>query len=34
MVSFLAPEHALRRIGSSGKAAMFVEVKLVDLRAR
>src|SRR6202041_907519 len=29
MVSFLAPEQALSRIGSSGKTAMFVEVKLV-----
>jgi fatty-acyl-CoA synthase len=33
MVSFLAPEHALSRIGSSGKAAMFVEVKLVNLNS-
>ena len=33
MVSFLAPEHALSRIGSSGKTAMFVEVKLVNLNS-
>ena len=30
MVSFLAPEYALSKVGSSGKPAMFVEVKIVD----
>jgi fatty-acyl-CoA synthase len=30
MVSFLAPEFALAKVGSSGKPAIFVEVKLVD----
>ena len=30
MVSFLAPEFALSKVGSSGKPALFVEVKLVD----
>ena len=33
MVSFLAPEQALSRIGSSGKTAMFVEVRLVNLNS-
>ncbi len=30
MVSFLAPEHALSKVGSSGQTALFVEVKIVD----
>ena len=30
MVSFLAPEYALSKVGSSGGTAMFVEVKIVD----
>ncbi len=30
MVSFLAPEFALAKVGSSGKPALFVEVKLAD----
>ncbi len=30
MVSFLAPEYALTKVGSSGQAPMFVEVKIVD----
>jgi fatty-acyl-CoA synthase len=30
MVSFLAPEYALRKVGSSGRAPIFVEVKIVD----
>ena len=30
MVSFLAPEYALSKVGSSGKTPMFVEVKIVD----
>jgi fatty-acyl-CoA synthase len=30
MVSFLAPEHALSKVGSSGKPPLFVEVKIVD----
>ena len=30
MVSFLAPEYALQKLGSSGKPALFVEVKIVD----
>jgi fatty-acyl-CoA synthase len=31
MVSFLAPEHALRKVGSSGRTPIFVEVKIVGL---
>jgi fatty-acyl-CoA synthase len=34
MVSFLAPEFALAKVGSSGKPAIFVEVKLVDAEGR
>ena len=34
MVSFLAPEFALARVGSSGKPALFVEVKLVDAKGQ
>ncbi len=34
MVSFLAPEHALAKVGSSGRTPMFVEVKLADLDGR
>ncbi len=30
MVSFLAPEYALSKVGSSGKPPMFVEVRIVD----
>ena len=30
MVSFLAPEYALTKVGSSGRTPMFVEVKVVD----
>ena len=30
MVSFLAPEHALTKVGSSGRTPMFVEVRIVD----
>ncbi len=30
MVSFLAPEYALEKLGSSGKTPLFVEVKIVD----
>jgi fatty-acyl-CoA synthase len=30
MVSFLAPEHALSKVGSSGKPPLFVEVRIVD----
>ncbi len=30
MVSFLAPEFALAKVGSSGKTPLFTEVKLVD----
>jgi fatty-acyl-CoA synthase len=30
MVSFLAPERALTKVGSSGRTPMFVEVKIVD----
>ncbi|HKN27648.1 MAG TPA: long-chain fatty acid--CoA ligase [Roseiarcus sp.] len=30
MVSFLAPEYALSKVGSSGKPVLFVEVKIVD----
>ena len=32
MVSFLAPEFALAKVGSSGKPALFVEVKLADAK--
>jgi len=31
MVSFLSPEHALRKVGSSGRTPIFVEVKIVGL---
>jgi fatty-acyl-CoA synthase len=31
MVSFLSPEHALRKVGSSGRAPIFVEVKIAGL---
>ena len=34
MVSFLAPEYALTKVGSSGRTPMFVEVKLVDSDGR
>jgi fatty-acyl-CoA synthase len=34
MVSFLAPEYALQKLGSSGKSAMFVEVEIVDPNGR
>ena len=30
MVSFLAPEHALSKVGSSGRPPLFCEVKIVD----
>ncbi len=30
MVSFLAPEYALAKVGSSGKPPLFVEVKILD----
>jgi fatty-acyl-CoA synthase len=30
MVSFLAPEHALSKVGSSGRPPLFVDVKIVD----
>jgi len=30
MVSFLAPEHALTKVGSSGRPPIFVDVKIVD----
>jgi fatty-acyl-CoA synthase len=30
MVSFLAPEFSLSKVGSSGQTALFVEVKIVD----
>ncbi len=33
-VSFLAPEYALSKVGSSGRTAMFVEVKIVDSDGR
>ena len=31
MVSFLSPEHALTKVGSSGRTPMFVDVKIVGL---
>ncbi|HXT08934.1 MAG TPA: long-chain fatty acid--CoA ligase [Roseiarcus sp.] len=31
MVSFLSPEHALRKLGSSGRTPIFVEVKIASL---
>ncbi len=34
MVSFLAPERALTKVGSSGRTPMFVEVKIVDSENR
>jgi fatty-acyl-CoA synthase len=34
MVSFLAPEFALSKVGSSGRTPMFVEVKIVDSNGR
>ncbi len=34
MVSFLAPEYALTKVGSSGRTPMFVEAKLVDSDGR
>ncbi len=34
MVSFLAPEYALTKVGSSGRTPMFVEVKTVDSDGR
>ncbi len=34
MVSFLAPEFALNKVGSSGRTPMFVEVKIVDSEGR
>ena len=34
MVSFLAPEHALSKVGSSGKPPLFVEVRIVDPSGR
>jgi fatty-acyl-CoA synthase len=34
MVSFLAPEHALTKVGSSGQTALFVEVKIADSNGR
>jgi len=34
MVSFLAPEYALTKVGSSGRTPMFVEVKIVDSENR
>ena len=34
MVSFLAPEFALLKLGSSGKTPLFVEVKIVDPAGR
>ena len=34
MVSFLAPEHALTRVGSSGRPPLFTEVKIVDSAGR
>jgi fatty-acyl-CoA synthase len=34
MVSFLAPEYALTKVGSSGRTPMFVDVKIVDSDGR
>ena len=34
MVTFLAPEYALSKVGSSGKPPIFVEVKVVDFERR
>jgi fatty-acyl-CoA synthase len=34
MVSFLAPEHALTKVGSSGRTPMFVETKIVGSDGR
>ncbi len=34
MVSFLAPEYALQKLGSSGKSALFGEVRIVDSNGR
>ena len=34
MVSFLSPEFALTKVGSSGRTPLFVEVKLVDAEGR
>jgi fatty-acyl-CoA synthase len=34
MVSFLAPEYALTKVGSSGRTPMFVEVKIIDSDGR
>jgi fatty-acyl-CoA synthase len=34
MVSFLSPEFALTKVGSSGRTPLFVEVKLVDADGR
>jgi fatty-acyl-CoA synthase len=34
MVSFLAPEHALTKVGSSGRPPIFVDVKIVDSNGR
>ena len=34
MVSFLDPEYALTKVGSSGRTPMFVEVKIVDSENR
>ena len=34
MVSFLAPEYALSKVGSSGKPPMFVEARIVDSSGR
>ena len=34
MVSFLAPEYALTKVGSSGRTPMFVEVRIVDSDGR
>ena len=34
MVSFLAPEFALTKLGSSGKTPLFVEVRIVDAGGR
>jgi fatty-acyl-CoA synthase len=34
MVSFLAPEYALTKVGSSGRTPMFVDVRIVDSDGR
>src|SRR5271166_4641188 len=34
MVSFLAPEFALSKVGSSGRPALFIDIKIVDSNGR